>query len=124
MDESSSRDLMGEIYKEYEKRGGFEHLEGKGKPLSQETLNSDPLNSVIKNANYLPEWIKAQHKVRDTILELLQKREKSTVTEKEEKATIKEINNLIKKYNRQCPVRLQKAFVSLETLERDQHKWL
>ncbi|MBU9710707.1 DUF1992 domain-containing protein [Evansella tamaricis] len=124
MRDSSSRDLMGDIYKEYEKRGGFDNLAGKGKPLSQETLKSDPLNSVLKNANYLPEWIKAQHKVREAILQLLKKIENGTVSDKEKKDGMKDINQLIKKYNRLCPAMLQKAPASLETLEKDKNKWL
>ncbi|WP_096186694.1 DnaJ family domain-containing protein [Evansella halocellulosilytica] len=118
-----SRDLIGHMYKEHEKKGGFDNLPGKGKKLTREQLTSDPLNSVLKNAHFLPEWVKAQHKVRDLIHDYIYKRDKGFFNEKEAKKYMKNINKYVKKYNGSCPYSLQKPPVSDETIDRDQGRW-
>ncbi|MDQ0255071.1 uncharacterized protein YcbK (DUF882 family) [Evansella vedderi] len=123
MADENSRDLIGDIYKDYEKKGGFEKLKGMGKPLPDEVLKADPLYSVLKNANYLPEWVKQRQKVRDEIEQLLEYINKDFITEKEAQNRVKAINKNIKKYNKLCPVILQKQPVSLNNLSKDLVRW-
>ncbi|MFA9556572.1 DnaJ family domain-containing protein [Evansella sp. AB-rgal1] len=119
-----SRDLMSDIYKEYENRGGFENLAGKGKPIPSEAFRGEPLNNVLKNANYLPEWIQQQHRVKAAILELLTKIINAEIIGDEIDKEVKEINVKVKKYNSICPSLLQKSPVTKETLRFDKDKWM
>ncbi|SDZ10926.1 protein of unknown function [Evansella caseinilytica] len=122
-DESSGHDLMSKIYKEYEKKGGFDDLPGKGKPLPAEALTGDALYGILKNANYLPAWVAKQHEVRDAILELLQQIEQEKLPLPEQEKRIKEMNKKVKKYNKMCPMMLQKPLVSRESLTVDKERW-
>ncbi|UCZ53602.1 DUF1992 domain-containing protein [Bacillus shivajii] len=118
-----SRDLIGGMYKDHEKKGGFDNLPGKGKPLTHEQLNSDPLNSVLKNAGFLPEWVKLQHKVRDLVADYIFKRDKGFFNEKEAKKYLKNINQQVKKYNRHCPYSLQKPPITADSIDKEKARW-
>jgi hypothetical protein len=117
-----SGDWFDEMYKEYEQKGGFDNLPGKGKPLSKETLEGDVLNNILKNANYIPAWLELQHVIRDAIAEVIHLSTKHTKTTLIE-AKIVEINEDIKKYNNICPTALQKGLITLEDIKEQYERW-
>jgi hypothetical protein len=121
---ASERNLNGwldQIYTDYEKDGGFENLPGKGKPIN---INStDPLMSVLSNANMLPDWLTLQHEVRDAIQVLIKQMDADPEVDPDNE--IKEINKKIKKYNTLVPTPiLQKGHLSKESIVDQLTRWL
>ncbi|MFN2747575.1 MULTISPECIES: DnaJ family domain-containing protein [Bacillus] len=95
--------------------GGVQSLPGFGKPLSKEALQGDALSSTLKNAKYLPEWLKLQKEIKQEI----EKASKSNKREEE----IEDINRKIKKYNLSCPSQFQKGLVTAQNLESQLKHW-
>lgn len=62
---------LDEAFRDCEKNGGFENLDGTGKRI--EIPTGDPLAGILKNANYLPPWLELQHEIRDQLYALLRK---------------------------------------------------
>jgi hypothetical protein len=121
----TSGDLIDEIISEYERKGGFENLEGKGKPLDIRYNPSDEylFNNVLKNANVLPPWLELQHEIRDSICELIATMKRNETQDLQSKIDV--INKKIKLFNSKCPVTsLQKPLVTKETIEQQYTKWL
>jgi hypothetical protein len=121
---ASERNLNGwldQIYTDYEKDGGFENLPGKGKPIN---INStDPLMSVLSNANMLPDWLTLQHEVRDAIQVLIKQMDADPEVDPDNE--IKDINKKIKKYNTLVPTPiLQKGHLSKESIVDQLTRWL
>lgn len=117
-DEKSNRDLMSSIYKDYEKNRGIEKLPGMGKPLPKSALHGDIFTSIVKNAGYLPGWIKMQKDIKLRIEKLMKlKCNEQRILEAER------INQEILKYNRACPAPLQKNLLSLDELEKHYKLW-
>lgn len=113
-----------EIVSNHAKQGGFENLEGKGKPLdlSDELTENYYLNRVLKNANVLPEWLELQHQIRDSIGKLIERLE-CTQAEKFDE-DLETINVRIKKYNQMVPSPiLQKTMITAENLHIQYDKW-
>jgi hypothetical protein len=119
----NERNLNGwldQIYTDYEKEGGFDSLPGKGKPL--EVKSGDPLNGVLSNANFLPDWLTLQHEVRDAILILINRMEAQADYDPDQE--INEINTRIKKYNTLVPTPiLQKGHLSKESVVQQLMRW-
>jgi hypothetical protein len=114
----SNRDLMSSIYKDFEKKGGAEKLPGMGKPLPKSALEGDIFTKIVKNANYLPAWIKMQKEIKQRIEKLMK------LTDDEKRITeAEQINKEIMKYNRSCPAALQKNLLSLNELEKHYKLW-
>jgi hypothetical protein len=112
---------LDQIYADYEKDGGFENLQGKGKPI--DIKSGDPLMSVLSNANMLPNWLTLQHEVRDAIQALIILMDSKAAYEPDDE--IKEINKKIKKYNTIVPAPiLQKGHLSKESVVEQLTRWL
>lgn len=117
-DDSDARDLMGSIYKDYEKNGGYEKLPGMGKPLPKSALQGDIFTKIVKNAGYVPEWIKMQKDIKLRIEKLMKlNNDEHRIVEAER------INQEILKYNRTCPAPLQKNLLSLDEIEKHYKLW-
>ncbi|HEX7065370.1 MAG TPA: DUF1992 domain-containing protein [Bacillales bacterium] len=108
------------IYKEYERKGDFKDLPGKGKPLPRESVQGDTLNGILNNANYKPPWLELQHEIRKRMTNLIAFME-GQGDHKEISRQLEEINQEIRKYNRACPPILQKGLVSAQNI-KDQYK--
>ncbi|MBP3951179.1 DUF1992 domain-containing protein [Bacillus suaedae] len=118
-----SRDWLGDIVSDYGKDNKSNRLKGFGEPLSSEVLNGNVLDRTIKNANYLPEWIALQHRIRDQLSKLL-------ITQKDGRPTeeillqVEAINQQIRKYNTICPPPMQKMKVFPDRIEAHLNQWL
>src|SRR5690606_29694679 len=111
---------LDDAFREFEQNGGLEHLENKGKPI--QIQNGDPLNSILKNANYLPPWLELQHQIQKQILQLIERMDHGLVDISEE-LTI--INKQIAKYNQSVPTPiLQKGRISEEHIREQIQLWL
>ncbi|WVP32627.1 DUF1992 domain-containing protein [Bacillus licheniformis] len=104
-----------EAVKESEKKDDFKSLPGYGKPLSKEMLEGDALSSTLKNARYLPEWLKLQKEIKQEIEKAIKSNQRETL--------IDAINQKIKKYNLTCPNQFQKGLVSAKNLESQLKYW-
>ncbi len=76
-------DLIGDILKEYTKKGGMDNLAGHGKPLPQEYFSGDTFQHfqrIAKDAGYKPHWLKLQHEIRDEVIAIaaIQKADNAT----------------------------------------------
>lgn len=109
------------IYSDFAERGGMDNLKGQGKPLK--ISEGSVLDSIMKNANYLPKWIELQKEIRDHILATIELRENDsdikTINNK-----IDNINLKIQKYNLMVPTSiLQKGFISAENIKDKYSYW-
>jgi hypothetical protein len=112
---------LDEAYSDCEKNGGFERLEGKGKPVV--IPEGDALNSILKNASFLPSWLELQHEIRDDIRALLNKydRDQPPPTAKTD---LDAINKKIARYNASVPTTiLQKGKLHIESIHEHAQKW-
>jgi hypothetical protein len=117
---TSVHDWVGEIYNEQLKNGAFDNLPGKGKPI--EILSGDITNSVLKNANILPDWLTLQHEIRDQLRNLLHSinNDNENIIERE----LLEINKKITRYNNRVPSTiLQKQKITRNNLEQQFQLW-
>lgn len=115
----SQNDWVGEIYQDQLKKGAFDNLPGKGKPISIPS-GGDLTNHILKNANYLPAWLELQHEIRDQLHRLLSSA-KPDVMEQELLA----INEKIKKYNTMVPsTMLQKQKITQDNLQQQYELWV
>ena len=113
---------MDEAFRECEENGGFEYLEGKGKPV--QVPEGDALNTILKNANVLPPWLELQHDIRDDIKTLLNKQQKYHLSPADMKQALDAINNKISQYNLLVPTPvLQKSRLSPDTLHQQLSMW-
>ncbi|MGN9864165.1 DnaJ family domain-containing protein [Bacillus swezeyi] len=98
-----------------DKDGGIQSLPGFGKPLSKEALHGNALSSTLKNARYLPDWLRLQKDIKQEI--------EKAITSKQGEEQIDLINRKIKKYNLSCPSQFQKSFVTKQNLENQLKHW-
>ncbi|ATH92834.1 hypothetical protein ACH95_02525 [Bacillus glycinifermentans] len=96
-------------------KDGIQSLPGFGKPLKKEALQGDALSSTLKNARYLPEWLRLQKEIKQEIENAIKS------GNREEK--IGSINRKIKRYNLSCPSQFQKSLVTAESLENQLEAW-
>lgn len=108
------------IYKDYENKGDFDNLPGKGKPLPEDLLKRDALDGVLKDANYLHPWIELQHEIRDEISQLIDRLQIENRSFNEE---VNKINDKIRKYNRICPPSLQKWLINPDNIRQQYEQW-
>nr|WP_113756984.1 DUF1992 domain-containing protein [Brevibacillus laterosporus] len=113
---------MDAIYMEHEKRGDFDNLPGKGKPLPKESLEGDVLHNVLKHANYLPPWLELQRNIRDLIGKAIGLMDQAA-SEDYVQQKIDDINSEIRKYNGMCPISLQKGLVTFNNLRQKYDSW-
>jgi len=105
------RDPIGDILKNTK---SSEEFKGKGKPLSKEHLKMDTFQQfqkVARNAGYLPEWIKLQHRISTALSNLKSFDE------------LEDINAHIKKHNKICPSFFQKIPITKENYETQKSRW-
>jgi hypothetical protein len=118
---SSVNDWIGEIYNEQLKKGAFDNLPGKGKPV--DIHEGDVTNSILKNANVLPQWLTLQHEIRNQLQQLIfasGKDAESTISQK-----LNDINKKVMKYNNMVPSAiLQKRQITRENMEQQLQLWL
>ncbi|WP_211747471.1 DUF1992 domain-containing protein [Paenibacillus sp. Marseille-Q4541] len=106
--------LVNDAIEDFAKRGGFDDLEGMGKPL--DIQEGDVLSGVLKNANYLPAWIELRKEIAAEMKLTMEKMGHSDPPVVESEIEI--INEKIKNYNKKVPNPvLQKGFVSRENIE-------
>jgi hypothetical protein len=117
---TSVHDWVGEIYNEQLKNGAFDNLPGKGKPI--EISSGDITNSILKNANILPDWLTLQHEIRDQLRNLLSFHKDDI--KKIERELI-DINKKIMSYNNKVPsTYLQKRKITRENMEQQLQLWI
>ena len=122
--EQNFHSAIDEIVSNHAKEGGFDDLEGKGKPLDLkgERNANDYLARVMKNANVLPDWLELQHEIRDNIAGIVRLLEQNRTNKIDQELV--EINLKIKKYNQKCPTPLlQKPKITLENILSQFEKW-
>ncbi|MDR6226272.1 DnaJ family domain-containing protein [Desmospora profundinema] len=117
-------DWLDQIVKEHEQKGGFDHLSGKGKPLSKKTLEEEAFHHILKNAHYLPPWLELRHQIKNQIQELLSNLDKKAAPEKRDREQVEEVNRMIQKYNQLCPhPSMQRGLVTIDNLNQAVHQW-
>ncbi|WP_165822424.1 DUF1992 domain-containing protein [Paenibacillus montanisoli] len=113
----SAQDWISEMYREQERKGAFEHLAGKGKPL--DVPSCDLTNSILKEANFLPAWLTLQHEIHDQLQRLLET-DSAGISD----STLEEINAKITKYNSMVPSPiLQKWKLTRENMRQQFERW-
>ncbi|MDG5788325.1 DUF1992 domain-containing protein [Evansella sp. AB-P1] len=117
-----SRDLIGDMLRKDKENEGDLPLKGKGKPLSREILEGDALDRTVKNAGFLPEWIRLQQKIRDRLILTNNEKWNGLALDKLENE-VASINDLIKKYNKICPTKMQKMLLDPTRLESQLRNW-
>jgi hypothetical protein len=118
---TSVHDWVGEIYNEQLKNGVFDNLPGKGKPI--EISSGDVTNSILKNANILPDWLRLQHEIRDQLRNLLFSIHNDDENKIERE--LLEINKKIVIYNNRVPSTiLQKQKITRDNMEQQFQLWV
>lgn len=108
------------IFKEYEAKGDFDNLPGKGKPIPRELITRDALDGILADANYRYPWMELQQEIRDTLAKLVEYLDYETKPKAEE---IDQINQKIRKYNLICPPSLQKRLVNHDNIRQRYEQW-
>jgi hypothetical protein len=117
---AGTSDWIGEMYKEQLRKGSFDDLPGKGKPL--EIPSGDVTNSILKNANVLPHWLTLQHEIRDQLHDLLSSGDRNEIAIQRE---LDDLNRKVSKYNGIVPsVILQKRKITKEEMQKQYHQWV
>jgi hypothetical protein len=110
---------------EHQRKGGFDHLPGKGKPIDPKYFEGDVFTNILKNNQALLPWIELKNLIREDINKLITCIELKKIKEEELPNKVFEINRLINKYNSIVPnVILQKRRITLETLKERYQDWL
>lgn len=113
---------LDEAVREFEKRGGMEHVEGKGKPLAPPA--GDPLDHVLKTANVKPPWLELRHEIRDGLRELALRAGSGAADGELLMKDLAAINEKIGRYNALVPhYSLQKMKVRPETISEQAKTW-
>ncbi|GAB6930967.1 hypothetical protein JCM10914A_49500 [Paenibacillus sp. JCM 10914] len=114
---STSGQLLESAIDEFARKGGFDDLPLKGKPIKIE--DGDVLTGIMKNANYQPPWIVLRKEIVADIKRLLDRPDNIFSD-----AELDDINEKIMKYNRTVPnPLLQKGLVSHSNLLDAVDKW-
>jgi len=113
---------MDEIIARHEREGGFDQVEGKGKPLnlSGETSFEGTINRIFGENDVVPEWVR----LRREILADLQRLQNERVQHPDRAPDMGPVNDKIRLYNRICPhSSLQRPPVSAQGLKRSLAQW-
>ncbi|MGE6598794.1 DnaJ family domain-containing protein [Bacillus proteolyticus] len=106
-------DHISSIVKEAEKKGSFDNLPGKGKPLNlDKDLSYNPekqLYRTLKNNHVLPRWIEISKEIDD-----LKERLKENTNTTEAADLIRTINKKVLEHNLICPPSAQKTRVKTD----------
>jgi hypothetical protein len=110
-----------EAVDDFAKKGGFDDLPGKGRPLNLQ--DGDVFTGILKNANVLPPWVELRKAIVKEMKEIIDRTADSGIPAAADR--IEDLNQKIRKYNRQVPhMTLQKGLVSTETIAAQYEKWL
>ncbi|MCL6443583.1 MAG: DUF1992 domain-containing protein [Alicyclobacillus sp.] len=114
---------MDEIVREHAAQGGFDDLDGKGRPLSLDNSGGEfMVNRIMKNAGVLPPWLELQHDIGKRVQALLKRLD--THPDLDVTSDLEEINQKIHKYNRLCPsTLLYKAPLTRANLAQQAVHW-
>lgn len=113
----TSGDWFDQMFQEYQEKGGFDHIP-QGQKFNKDVLEGDIVDRMLKNANYRPEWVEVQLKIRQAIQDLIDSSESIT------KDKLKPINVLIKRYNTICPPIMQRSPLTItDSLEVQYEQW-
>ena len=113
---------LDEAVRDFEKRGGMDLVQGKGKPLTP--LTGDPLGHVLKAANVKPRWLELQHEIRDRLRELALRAESGAADGDLLLADLNEVNANIARYNAMVPhYSLQKMKVRPDMIAEQARAW-
>ncbi|WP_028594540.1 DUF1992 domain-containing protein [Paenibacillus assamensis] len=115
-------DFMDDIVGNYEKSGKMSDLNGKGKPI--EPSCGDPLQGVLKEANYLPGWIEQQQLIRKSIMEVIKLLEVAGESSSNMQIHLDKLNADIAQYNKTCPPIMQRGFITLENIHTKLEQWI
>lgn len=118
------RDLIGDMLNNDANKGKIDHLQGAGKPLSQEYLSGDTFQHfqrIAKDAGYKPLWLTLQHEIRDELTEMIKCQSTLNISKLTSRLLI--VNEKIRKYNKSCPPPLQKGMVSIENFSDSVQYW-
>ncbi|TVX89801.1 DUF1992 domain-containing protein [Paenibacillus agilis] len=113
-------DFMDDIVGNYEKSGKMDDLHGKGKPL--EPSSGDPLQGVLKEANYLPGWLEQQQLIRKDIIQAIELLRLEGASPKVQ-ICLNKLNTDITQYNTSCPPIMQRGFITLENIHTKLEQW-
>ncbi|CDN36155.1 J-domain-containing protein [Bacillus thuringiensis] len=106
-------DHISSIVKEAEKKGSFNNLPGKGKPLNlDKDLSYNPekqLYRTLANNHVLPRWIELSKEIDD-----LKERLKENTNTTEAAELIRTINKKVLEHNLLCPPSAQKMRVKMD----------
>ncbi|MFD1956315.1 DUF1992 domain-containing protein [Paenibacillus thailandensis] len=109
-----------EAVEEFAKKGGFDDLPGKGKPLH--IAQGDAFSGVLKEAHYLPAWVELRKEIAKDMERYIDKA--GHLTEQEGERAIGAINEKIRKYNRMVPSgTLQRGLVTSENIRSKYEYW-
>ncbi|MBD8501030.1 DUF1992 domain-containing protein [Paenibacillus arenosi] len=114
-------DFMDDIVGNYEKSGKMSDLHGKGKPI--QPSSGDPLQGVLKEANYLPGWLEQQQLIRKGILEAITLLEVTGDSPSNMQICLNKLNADIAQYNKSCPPIMQRGFITVENIHTKLEQW-
>ncbi|MFC4807882.1 DnaJ family domain-containing protein [Paenibacillus sp. GCM10023250] len=113
-------DWVSEIFQDEWKKGTFDDLPGKGKPI--DVPSGDITNGLLRQANFLPGWLTLQHDIRDRLRQWLLRAGSGSDEALEDE--LREINAMIVKYNGMVPhAALQKLTITRENASRLLSHW-
>lgn len=113
----TSGDWFDQMFQEYQQKGGFDQVP-QGQKFDKDVLEGDIVDRMLKSANYRPEWVEYQLKIRHSIQDLLDLAQPIT------KDQLKPINSLIKRYNTICPPIMQKSLLTPnDSLQKQFEQW-
>ncbi|WP_169713723.1 DUF1992 domain-containing protein [Paludifilum halophilum] len=113
---------MEELIKEHEKKGGFDKLPGKGKPIDAKYLKGDVFTGIIKHNHVLPPWLELQHEIRDAIRGLFTQMERKEDVDLPNE--IRTINQKILHYNKIVPRSiLRKSVLRTDNISECLKEW-
>ncbi|WP_022793023.1 DUF1992 domain-containing protein [Marinococcus halotolerans] len=118
------RDPVGELIREHEKKGGFDNLPGRGRPLPKEYLQSDTFDTLLKRNGFVPSWVRLQREIREALGQVLKEQTDEAISERRIKKEISKINKKVRRYNQLCPApSLQRCLIEKESLYRQYESW-
>lgn len=118
------RDPVGELIREHERKGGFDNLPGRGRPLSKEYLKSDTFDTLLKRNGFVPSWVRLQREIRQELGQMLEEQAIEAISERRIKKEISRINKKVRRYNQLCPApSLQRHLIEKENLHRQYESW-
>lgn len=113
-------DWIEDAVAEFAKKGGFDDLVGKGKPLKLE--EGDAFTGVLKHANFVPAWVALRKEIAGDMQRFIERSEAEPNADLNKQ--LDEINQKIRKHNRLVPSgALQRGLVTGENIKWKYEHW-